>query len=394
VPREKIRLGWITSWNTKCGIASYSSYLLRYLPANYDLRILASHKDYLLGEDGPEVIRCWEDSQVNDLDELEEAILTERLEVVVIQFQFAFYRLRPLAKLLEKLHEHGIKRIIFFHATKDVDKPGIKVSLSQIAKSLAHVDRLLVHGAADLHRLHDLGLSHNTQVFPQGVHEVAVQDVASLGARLGIRGRPVVGTYGFLLPHKGIIELIEAFPRIQEEHPRATLLLVNALHPNAPVKDLLRHCRARIEFLGIKGRVLFINDYLDDDESLCLLGSADLLAYPYQQTSESSSAAIRLGLASHRPVAVTPLDIFEDVKELCHVLPGISPAEIGAGINQLLKNPQLLDSRKEIRQNWLKTHSWKTLAGRLDVMIQELVRNNAENAIERKALASAEKKVA
>jgi glycosyltransferase involved in cell wall biosynthesis len=380
MPREKLRLGWITSWNTKCGIASYSSYLIQYLPAAYALRILASHKDYLLGEDGPEVIRCWEDSQVKDLDELEEAILSERLDVVVIQFQFAFFRLRPLGKLLEKLHARGVKTIIFFHATKDVDKPGIKVSLSQIAPALAVVDRLLVHSAADLRRLQALGLSHNAQLFPQGVHEVASQDVADLRSRLGIRGQPIVATYGFLLPHKGIIELIEAFPIIRAEHPRVTLLLVNALHPNAPVKGLLRQCLTRIESLGIKERVLFINDYLDDDESLCLLGSADLLVYPYQETSESSSAAIRLGLASHRPVAVTPLDIFEDVKDLCHVLPGISPTAIGTGINQLLKNPQLLDSRNEIRQNWLKTHSWRTLAARLDIMIQNLARNDSQNA--------------
>ena len=91
--RKRIRLGWITTWNTKCGIASYSSYLIQYLPSAYALRILASNQDYLLSEDGPEVIRCWENSTVKNLDELEEAILSERLEVVVLQFQFAFFRL-------------------------------------------------------------------------------------------------------------------------------------------------------------------------------------------------------------------------------------------------------------------------------------------------------------
>lgn len=373
---NNIKLGWITSWNTKCGIASYSSYLIRYLPAAYSLRILASKRDYLLDEDGPGVLRCWEDSQLKTLNELEETILGERVEVVVIQFQFAFFRLQPLGKLLEKLHARGIKTIIFFHATKDVNKPGIKVSLSQIAGSLTVADRLLVHSPADLKRLYDLGLSHNAELFPQGVHEVADQDVCDLRARLGIRGRPIVATYGFLLPHKGIPELIEAFPRLLAEFPRVTLLLVNALHPNAPVKNLLRQCLDRIESLGIKDRVLLVNNYLDDDESLCLLSSADLLVYPYQETSESSSAAIRMGLASHRPVAVTPLEIFEEVKELCHVLPGTAPADIAAGINQLLENPPLLDSRREVRQAWLKTHSWKTLAGRLDAMIQELARSD------------------
>lgn len=377
VPRKPIKLGWITSWNAKCGIASYSSYLIRHLPNTYTIRILASHSDYLLCEDGPEVIRCWENYTVKDLDDLEKTILRlERLEAVVIQFQFAFFHLPTLGKLVEKLHARGVKIIIFFHATKAITRAEAKASLSQIKNSLAQVDRLLVHGEADLHRLRSLGLSHNAQLFPQGVHELAGQDVDGLRSRLGIRGRPVLGTYGFLLPHKGIIELIEAFPLILAEYPRATLLLVNATHPHAPVKSLFHQCMKRIESLGIKDRTLFINDYLDDDESLCLLGSMDLLVYPYQDTAESSSAAVRFGLASHRPVAITPIDIFQDVRPLCHVLPGITPTEIGAGINHLLKNPRILDSLKENRQHWLKTHSWRTLAGRLDAMIQDLARDD------------------
>jgi glycosyltransferase involved in cell wall biosynthesis len=176
------------------------------------------------------------------------------------------------------------------------------------------------------------------------------------------------------------MELIEAFPRILAEHPRATLLMVNAAHPYAPAKNLQRQCLARIESLGIKDRTRFIHEYLDDDESLCLLGSADLLVYPYQKTSESSSAAVRFGLASHRPVAITPIDIFQDVKHLCHVLPGIAPVEIATGINHLLKNPQVLDSLKESRHQWLKTHSWGALASRLDAMIQAIMEVDFDSA--------------
>jgi glycosyltransferase involved in cell wall biosynthesis len=377
--RERIKLGWVTSWNTKCGIASYSSYLLRCLPPAYALWILASHRDCLLGEDGPEVIRCWEQTVI-DLDDLEKVIFRESLEVVVIQFQFSFFYLRSLGRLLKNLHARGIKTIIFFHATQDVDRPDLKASLSQIKHALALADRLLVHSAPDLRRLQGLGLAHNSAIFPHGVHEMTDLDVDGLRSRLGIRGRPILGTYGFLFPHKGIVELIEAFPLILAEHPRATLLLVNANHPNAPDRNFRHQCLARIESLGMKDRIRLINDYLDDDESLCLLASSDLIVYPYQGSSESSSAAIRFGLASHRPVAITPIDIFEDVKDLCYVLPGISPADIGSEMNHLLKNLQAFDSRRQIRQHWLMTHSWRILAGRLDRMIQSLARNNSGNA--------------
>jgi glycosyltransferase involved in cell wall biosynthesis len=152
------------------------------------------------------------------------------------------------------------------------------------------------------------------------------------------------------------------------------------MHPHAPAYDLRRQCLTRIKSLSLKDRILFVNDYLDDDESLSLLAGTDLVVYPYQGTSESSSAAIRFGLASHRPVAITPVDIFEDVRDLCHILPGITPVDIGSGINHLLSSRQVLDSRKEIRQRWLKTHSWRFLARRLDAMIHALTQDHSRNA--------------
>jgi len=379
VVNGKVKLGWVTTWNTKCGIASYSSYLLHNLATAYDLRILASRMDYPFYEDGPEVIRCWECNAVEHLNDLEDAINQNDLEVIVVQFQFAFFHLPALGKLLKKLHSRGTKVIIMFHATKDVGKPYIKASLSQIKDSLGLVDRLLVHGDDDLCRLQGLGLSHNSEIFPQGVHDFGDQDIEALRSRLGIRGRPVLTTYGFLLPHKGILEMIEAFPSILKKHPGATLLLVNALHPRSPKRNYGEQCLSRIESLGMKNRIRFIDDYLDDDESLCLLACADLIVYPYQRTPESSSAAVRFGLASHRAIAVTPLDIFQDVRDLCHVLPGTSPAEIASGILHVLSDPQEFDAWREIRQYWLRTHSWKVLAGRLDAMIQTLVRNAASS---------------
>jgi glycosyltransferase involved in cell wall biosynthesis len=115
-----------------------------------------------------------------------------------------------------------------------------------------------------------------------------------------------------------------------------------------------------------------VNDFLEDDEALALLESADLLVFPYQESSDSEGAAVSFGLASHRPVAVTPLDIFHDVNKLCHVLPGIAPRAIADGINQLVRKPALLECKQQACQEWLETRSWKVLGRRLDGMIRAL----------------------
>jgi glycosyltransferase involved in cell wall biosynthesis len=373
-PHRRIRVAWVTTWNAKCGIASYSSYLISRLPPErYEIEILASTNEVLLREDDDSVKRCWGDYRCVDLAGLEEAILGGAFEVVVIQFNWGFFRVTAFGDLIEKLHRRGLKVIVVFHSTQDVDKPELKASLAPIKGQLALADRLLVHGVADLNRLKDVGLVHNALLFPMGVLDRPAQDPAALRSRLGLEGSPVVATYGFLLPNKGVPELIRAFPEILAAHPGAVLLLVNALYP-IPLSEQLRSaCRQLLEELGLRERVILINDYLADDEAICLLECADLVVFPYQHSGESASAAVKNGLASNRPVACTPLEIFSDVRELCHFLPGTSPRDLAKGINELLACAQVRHRLDGVRQGWLQAHSWQAVAERLDGLLRALV---------------------
>ena len=56
-----------------------------------------------------------------------------------------------------------------------------------------------------------------------------------------------------------------------------------------------------------------------------------MVVFPYQQTQESASGAVRLGLASLVPVACTPLPIFDDVANATYQLSGITPEAIAEG---------------------------------------------------------------
>ena len=116
-----------------------------------------------------------------------------------------------------------------------------------------------------------------------------------------------------------------------------------------------------------------INEFLDDEESFCLLECADLLVFPYQDTAESSSGAIKIGIASNQPVACTPLEIFNDIKDVVHFLPGTAPEDIASGLMNLLNNDDLLQSKHEIQQKWLKAYSWSAMAYRLSGMIRALI---------------------
>jgi glycosyltransferase involved in cell wall biosynthesis len=122
----------------------------------------------------------------------------------------------------------------------------------------------------------------------------------------------------------------------------------------------------------IQESVTMVTDYLTDEESMALLSSAALIVFPYQVTAESSSAAVRHGLATHCPVACTPLEIFSDVSDVVHFLPGVSAQEIAVGLDQLLLDPARLAEKQQLQDQWLADHSWSLLGKRLAGMIKGL----------------------
>jgi len=279
--------------------------------------------------------------------------------------------LGALGRLISILEQRGATVLVTFHATRDVDRPDLKLSLRAIRDDLARCDRLLVHGLADLRQLRAFGLQENVTLFPQGVLDLPRVDRETARRDLGIpEDVPLIATYGFLLPHKGTEQIIEALALIRRRKPEARLLMVNALYPVHLSNEQLQKCRAAIDRLGLGDAVTLITDFLRDEQSLQLLRCADLIVFPYQDTGESSSAAVRAGLSSRRPVAVTPIPIFDDVRPVVHSLPGVDPEAIARGVLELLSDPDRLQGRDRAQSDWLKTHAWPSLARRLRGLIR------------------------
>ncbi|GLI45399.1 glycosyltransferase [Methanoculleus bourgensis] len=372
-PEHRIRLGWVSSWGTKCGIASYSSYLLQHFDrAYFDITIFSNTLPDGCIDSGDNVICCWKDASENSLDRLYSKVVSSDIECLLIQFNFGFYNLYALGKLIDSLSEKGITVIIMMHATGDVERPDFRASLSLIADSLKKVHRIFVHSVKDLNQLKEFGIVSNVAIFPHGIVECPTVDVEMLKREMNWEDKKLVASYGFLLPHKGIIELIKAFGVIHTSIPDSHLLLINATYPGGESVPLMDQCKSVIRSLDLDDNITFITDYLEDEESLSLLSLADVIVYPYQRTQESSSAAVRHGLASRRPVLCSPLPIFDDVAPVVHYLPGTDLESIAKGIISFLQGhqSQIIESQSD----WLWSHRWKQLANRLMNVIFSLQR--------------------
>jgi glycosyltransferase involved in cell wall biosynthesis len=358
----ELRVGWLTTWNSRCGIAEYSRYILDALPHSRG-PIFANRTSDLLAEDGERVSRCWDSGRREErLDEVYEQACAQGIDALVIQYNFGFFRLPVLANLITRLRAKGIAVYCVFHSTAPFQHGDEHVSLGDIRATLAQATRLFVHSVPDLNRLREWGLVENASMLLHGV-PTPRRVVPPSGPR-------VIGSFGFLLPGKGLPQLVDAFALLARTDSTIRLKLVNALYPASVSNDEHARLLAQVQALGLEGRVEIESRFLSEEEALDRLADVSLLVFPYQATRESSSAAVRLGIAAGRPVAVTPLSIFEDVREAAFTLPGITPPELAEGISELLSRDDLEAQSLAMTTKWSAPRRWNVVAEGLQSVIE------------------------
>lgn len=311
-PKPAPRVGWVSTWNTRCGIATYSRHLIE--AAGETHWMLAPHDQGLLRNDEAHVRRCWISSkQDSALGELAATIDDLALDVLVIQFNYGFFNFRQLAEFLHDQIDAGRVVVIALHAS--ADPPHLAEwddnwRLATLVPALRRCARLLVHSLADLNQLKSAGVVDNVCLFP---HPLWRLPAANVRPTAPAGPGPLLATFGFCLPHKGLTEVVDAVAQLRASGQPVRLLMLNAEHPDPTSANMAKALREQIARLGLGGCVDLRTQFLPDAEAAALLEQADLLVFAYQGTQESASGAVRHALATARPVLVTPVPIFDEL---------------------------------------------------------------------------------
>lgn len=309
--KRKSSIALFSTYNTRCGIALYSKYLISSFKK--DVIIFANKtEDELIEKDLPNTYRCWNlRGGLPSISSLEEQLIKHHITEFIIQYNFSFLALEQLQELIKLCNLYEISTHLFIHSTKDVKDPTYIDSFSTITKALKKVTQIYVHTLDDMNYLKDFGIYKNTTLFSHGINTDIKKIENSIKNEI-----PILATFGFLLPQKGVFELIDVAQELHTRGIKVKLLLLTSIHPAQISSDLKEKLLQKIKNSPIKKYITLDTNYLEEQEIINRLSKTDKILFLYKNTQESSSAAVRMGLLAQKEIITTPSKIFDDVKSV------------------------------------------------------------------------------
>lgn len=363
----KPKTAFVTTYNTRCGIAEYSKGLIEYYPEE-DILIFPPNSGTPIDQKREDNIRrVWVEK--GDLSLLTEEILSAGVNTVIVQHNWGFFDIREFNKFIQNLKDK-VNVILEMHALRDIN---LKVypEFEKILPSLINASRIIVHDLKDLNLLKEYGFVENVVMiplaFPIPIHE--------FDFNFHKRNEIVIGTSGFALPNKNQELIIEVAVKMKQFYEKVTVRYQCPLHTDPSSAHQIQ----KLEALAKNNpniEVIIDTDFLPDDEILKKLSECDVLIYAYKDTGETSSAAVRHGISSGVPTIVTPAPIFNSNKDSVFIADGYQAEDLYSKVlfvSELLKDRDKADENAKRIFNTVVKNSRLNISLRLQGMSQGLL---------------------
>lgn len=295
-----MKVDLLTTWNIRCGIATYSSYLVESLKrAGVKVKVIPVKK--------PPSINFFK------FFKMVRKIHPDR--IVHVQYQpglfiplAAFPPLNYLPLLILYLNYKKVNRTVvtiheIFYETW-LDRQLLKV----MTRFLNRVQVLIVHNPALRVLLASRGVDGDKiVVLPHGTPPPEFMDQEMTKDQLGLAGKRVLTIFGFVHKNKGHDLVLEVLPHLDQD----VVLLVAGGPQVKQHKTYYRNLQIKAQKLGVEDRVRFCG-FVEDKNLAQVFNATDLAIFPYRWIITSGS--FHQALSYQIPTLTSDLEYFQEIR--------------------------------------------------------------------------------
>tara|TARA_B100001778_G_scaffold334019_1_gene344012 strand:- start:1208 stop:2527 length:1320 start_codon:yes stop_codon:yes gene_type:complete len=365
---SELRVAVVCNWNDKCGISTYTGYLVEAMKGKVaEMRIFSEHTDDQTQEDEEFVERCW--TRGESLLPLAEQILDWNPDFVIIQHEFGIF---PNAFRFMQFTEalNGTPYVVAMHSVYEhLDK----LVYTEACKNI------IVHSKDAKETLERLGNTRQIDVIPHGC--ITADETDELWNIM--RSPYTIMQFGFGFEYKGVERAIQAVAHLKRTDPKFENLFYFFLwstnsHNLATQSDYYDKLIKLAEEEGVRDNIAILKKYQSERMLNLYLRLAKMVVFPYVVNGDNkvygASGAIRIAMAHGKPVVASDSHLFDDLE-------GVIPRpkdhlELAQVIDEIFSDDERRNEVVRAGINYVQTHSWDYSADRYLELYAKIMRQN------------------
>ena len=147
------------------------------------------------------------------------------------------------------------------------------------------------------------------RLIEHGVPDFEAKTINHLKNSLVFKNRKVLFTFGLISKNKGLETVIEALPEIVRKNPNVLYVVLGATHPDI-IRDSGEEYRDGLNWLAtklnVKDHLIFINQFVNEEELFDYLTAADIYITPYLNEAQITSGTLSYAVGAGAAIISTP----------------------------------------------------------------------------------------
>ncbi len=230
-----------------------------------------------------------------------------RADICILEHEYGIFGGQSGVYILPLLHRLEIPLVVTLHTVLKEPSYTEKAVLKEVCRIATKIV-VMSHKAIEfLTSIYEVPADKIAYI-EHGVPDIHLDELQSK-KETKFENKKLLLTFGLIGRNKGIETVIKALPKVIEKYPDVVYMIVGKTHPNVlrhAGEEYRNYLQLLIKNLNLGDHVLFLNEFVDQQDLFKYLAATDVYITPYVNEAQITSGTLAYALGVGCAVLSTP----------------------------------------------------------------------------------------